>query len=113
MTTDYSQSKIYKLVPLLSHEPHDIYIGTNYNFDEIWYGATRFITKCSWGPYYYDIRKRRCGGGIPWPSSSSSSSLVANKSSYTINVEKEMNTFDRYDTTSRIQLVQQIHLLLL
>jgi hypothetical protein len=27
MITDYNQGKIYKLVPLLSHEPHDIYIG--------------------------------------------------------------------------------------
>ena len=73
--------------------PHDIYIGTNYNFDEIWYGATRIITKCSWGPYYEVI-----------PSWSSS---LANKSSWSINVEKEMNVFDRYDTTSRIRCVQQ------
>ena len=65
--------------------PHDIYIGTNYNFDEIWYGATRIITKCSWGPY----------------------SSLANKSSWSINAEREMNLFDRYDTTSRIRCVQQ------
>ena len=89
--------------------PHDIYIGANYNFDEIWYGATRIITKCSWGPYY-DVRQRQSGGNdgsqlIVIPSWSSSS--LANKSSWTINVEKEMNVFDRYDTTSRIRCVQQ------
>lgn len=90
--------------------PHDIYIGTNYNFDEIWYGATRLITQCSWGPYYDILQRRRSGSsrgqlGIPWSSSSSSS--LANKSFWTINVEKERNTFDRYDTTSRIRCVQQ------
>ncbi len=30
--------------------PH-LYFGAYYDLDEVWYGATRWISKCSWGPF--------------------------------------------------------------
>lgn len=105
--------------------PH-LYLGANYDLDEVWYGATRWIAKCSWGPLTSSSSAEET---IPKQGNDSSLSLThralhsASKfhrklipslfsgsppksSSWTINVEGEQSVFDHSDSTVRLGLIQ-------
>mmetsp|Transcript_21795 Transcript_21795/g.47439 ORF Transcript_21795/g.47439 Transcript_21795/m.47439 type:complete len:623 (+) Transcript_21795:111-1979(+) len=105
--------------------PH-LYLGANYNLDEVWYGATRWIAKCSWGPLTssssagetiskqgnyspLSLKHRALHSASEFhqkilPSLFSGSSPKS--SSWTINVEGEQSVFDHSDSTIRLSLNQ-------
>ena len=91
------------------------YIGANYDLDETWYGATRWIGKCSWGPptvdhkiqqidlfSFHPIVKRAMNlAGVIFPTNDLNS--ITN---WDLDVEREQSVFDSSDTTMRISMVQ-------
>ena len=91
------------LSSLQRHIPH-IYIGANYDLDEIWYGATRWIAKCSW-----QLPQRNTVDG-----SSRTSQLVESifptttnkRSAWMLDLEREQSVFEHSDSTMRVSLVQ-------
>jgi hypothetical protein len=112
--------------------PH-LYVGAYYDLDEVWYGATRWISKCSWGPINLSennnsmsmakATRRNDAQSMPsiltnqrhsinnlarivFPSISKSSSASA---SWIVDMEGEQSVFDGTDSTCRIRLVQVQH----
>ena len=106
--------------------PH-LFLGANYDLDEVWYGATRWIVKCSWGPFKFALpladadvvgstsnnhalhsnmmnvyRKFFPTTSL---SSSSTSSSSTESTSWIIDVEGEQSVFDHTDTTTRLRLI--------
>jgi len=101
--------------------PH-IYLGANYDLDEVWYGATRWIAKCSWGPLVSagaSLTKQNPEKELASPSNQvwdsanniyrkvfPSSSFPSPKSSWILDMEGEQSVFDRSDSTARLRLLQ-------
>lgn len=101
--------------------PH-IYLGANYDLDEVWFGATRWIAKCSWGPF--SVKKNSNSETENASSSESlankvlqfsgnaqrkifpSSSFSSASAPWIIGVEGEQSVFDHCDTTARLRLIQ-------
>eukprot|EP00984_Skeletonema_dohrnii_P027307 scaffold16837_cov82-Skeletonema_dohrnii-CCMP3373.AAC.4 len=86
------------------HIPH-IYIGANYDLDEIWYGATRWIAKCSWSLPQQSIvndstRARQFVERI-FPTS------ATKRSAWMLDLEGEQSVFEHGDSTMRVSLLQQ------
>ena len=92
-----------------------IFIGAHYDLDEIWYGATRWIGKCSWGPSipkYESVTRSdsslqshianrvRNAAAVIFPTSSLS------WSNWVLDVEGERSVFDPADITASIGLRQ-------
>ncbi|KAL3804914.1 hypothetical protein HJC23_006686 [Cyclotella cryptica] len=91
-----------------------IYIGANYDLDEIWYGATRWIAKCSWGPAVPNgetalndfsitkdvVRRARSLTAIMMPMKSFTSSK------WLLDLEGEQRVFDPDDTTVRVGIIR-------
>ena len=90
-----------------------VYVGAYYDLDEIWYGATRWIGRCSWGlsvpetlpnisPFLLPII-RRC-------SDLANRILLTHsfvkESSWNLDLEREQSVFDKTDTTVRVLLAQ-------
>lgn len=111
--------------------PH-LFLGANYDLDEVWYGATRWIVKCSWGPFKFALPSSSSSladadvvGSTSnhhalhsnmmnvyrkfFPttslSSSSTSSSSTESTSWIIDVEGEQSVFDHTDTTTRLRLI--------
>eukprot|EP01082_Thalassiosira_pseudonana_P006988 g15005.t1 g15005 contig21:338851-340566(+) len=99
--------------------PH-LYLGANYDLDEIWYGVTRWIAKCSWGPSVSDdgvhnfatkekssstiaIRGRKFANRV-FPSSPFAP--LSPCASWMLDVEGEQSVFDAKDNTVRVSLIQ-------
>ena len=111
--------------------PH-LYVGAYYDLDEVWYGATRWIAKCSWGPNNLSENRNSMSmakatrrndapsmpsiltnqarhsinnfARIAFPPTSKSSSA-----SWIVDMEGEQSVFDGTDSTCRISLVQVQH----
>ncbi|KAL7504470.1 hypothetical protein ACHAXN_004221 [Cyclotella atomus] len=88
-----------------------IYAGSFYDLDEIWFGATRWIAKCSWGPispldgisqHLFASRARNIAAKLFATNSFSS------MSNWVVDLEGEQSVFDPADTTVRISLVQSL-----
>lgn len=84
--------------------PQHLYVGANYDLDEVWYGVTRWILRSSWRtavtfPFHLpSSMARQSSSSIP--SSSSSSYLIWN-------LEGEQSVFDRHDSTLRLELIHR------
>lgn len=115
--------------------PH-LYVGAYYDLDEVWYGATRWITKCSWGPLNVPGNRNSISKTIKtnsmliqegdyakspttlrmnqaWQNVKSISLLSlfpfsksSTTSSWVIDLEGEQSVVDRTDSTCRIRLIQ-------
>ena len=105
--------------------PH-VYLGADYDLDEVWYGATRWIAKCSWGPSSSSSADDESNAGasslkevvpttIPaWKAMADtvcrrlfpSSSNLLSASSWMLDAEGERSVFDGGDTTARLRLIQ-------
>ena len=92
-----------------------IYIGANYDLDEIWYGATRWIAKCSWGPSVQDNRRIQTYSALQHQLSRRARNLMNtifptnsfdSLTNWAIELESERSVFDSADTTVRVSLVQ-------
>ena len=86
--------------------PH-IYIGANYDLDEVWYGATRWIAKCSWQlPKHRSNEKMsqliQGASNCIFPTTTKTSALM-------LDVEGEQSVFDHSDSTARVSLVHHSH----
>mmetsp|Transcript_4048 Transcript_4048/g.9268 ORF Transcript_4048/g.9268 Transcript_4048/m.9268 type:complete len:752 (+) Transcript_4048:180-2435(+) len=84
--------------------PQHLYVGANYDLDEVWYGVTRWILRSSWRtavtfPFRLPSSMARPSPSSI-PSSSSSSSLIWN-------LEGEQSVFDRHDSTLRLELIHR------
>ena len=123
-------SSLLPLPPPATILPHDVYLGANYDLDEVWYGATRWIARLTWivGGGGMMIKATRGGGtSVVDPSSYSSSSILrtvrdsayalrgrvfphpltsSSISTWTIDVDAERSVFDRSDVTCRLRLAQ-------
>mmetsp|Transcript_6895 Transcript_6895/g.10561 ORF Transcript_6895/g.10561 Transcript_6895/m.10561 type:complete len:531 (+) Transcript_6895:2-1594(+) len=93
-----------KLRRIQRHIPH-IYIGANYDLDEIWYGATRWIAKCSWCLPQQSIvndstRAKQLVESI-FPTS------ATKRSAWMLDLEREQSVFEHGDSTMRVSLLQQ------
>ncbi|KAL9185902.1 hypothetical protein ACHAXT_003679 [Thalassiosira profunda] len=92
----------------------NLYLGANYDLDEVWYGATRWIGRCSWGPL-------PLAGQAPERESKASNALqlaqqlqrrifpsspLSVRSKWTVDAEGERSVFDGRDTTVRLRLLQ-------
>jgi hypothetical protein len=103
--------------------PNDVYVGADYDLDEVWYGVTRWRARCSWGPIDVDVASAAttttpsggegedgCNGGgvllLPSTTGTTSSSSATSSSSWTIDVEAERSAFDASDSTWRLGLVR-------
>eukprot|EP00985_Skeletonema_marinoi_P000026 scaffold8_cov142-Skeletonema_marinoi.AAC.19 len=86
------------------HIPH-IYIGANYDLDEIWYGATRWIAKYSWSlpqrPIINDSTRTRQLVESIFPTS------ATKRSAWMLDLEREQSVFEHGDSTMRVSLLQQ------
>lgn len=89
-----------------------IYIGANYDLDEIWFGATRWIAKCSWGPFMSDLQTyTQMHNPIAKRAMKLAETLFPTRSftstsKWILDVEGERSVFDSTDTTVRISLAQ-------
>lgn len=92
-----------------------IYIGANYDLDEIWFGATRWIAKCSWGLSKQDNRRIQTDSRLQHHASRRVKNLIDtilptnsfnNVRNWDIELESERSVFDSADTTVRASLVQ-------
>jgi len=120
--TQSKHRKIQKFIP-------NVYIGANYDLDEIWYGATRYIARCSWrlpsslskssfevdGLDSSSISTSSTRNHVVlesfnnlyrkiFPTSAEPSSSM--KTNWMIDVEGEQSVFDKSDTTTRLCLMQ-------
>jgi len=121
-TQSKHNKKMQKLIP-------NVYIGANYDLDEIWYGATRYIARCSWrlpslSKSAVDVDGLNSSNHIStsstrsrevldsfnnlyrkiFPTSAEPSSSM--KTNWMIDVEGEQCVFDKSDTTTRLCLIQ-------
>ena len=113
---DIEQPRVRILQRIIPH----IYMGANYDLDEVWYGATRWIARCSWGsstpsvfsessttsetihaPAWQSAVRHTHRKIFPLTSSSSPSS-----SSWIVDVEGEQSVFDSSDSTARARFIQ-------
>ncbi|KAL9185962.1 hypothetical protein ACHAXT_003739 [Thalassiosira profunda] len=94
----------------------NLYLGANYDLDEVWFGATRWIARCSWGPLALagqaSERESKASNALQLAqqlqrriSPSSPSSI---RSKWTIDAEGERSVFDGRDTTTRVRLLQHL-----
>jgi hypothetical protein len=88
------------------HIPH-IYVGANYDLDEVWYGATRWIAKCSWQlPKHRSNEKMsqliQGAYNLIFPTATKTSAWM-------LDVEGEQSVFDHSDSTARVSLVHSSH----
>ncbi|KAL3766769.1 hypothetical protein ACHAWU_007432 [Discostella pseudostelligera] len=111
--------------------PH-LYLGADYDLDEVWYGATRWISRCSWGPFRMSKRRNSMsmvkesnsieGGNdasLPtvvttnaWHSAKRIPTILfpsSKSSAWIIDLEGEQNVFDGTDSTCRLRLIQSEH----
>jgi len=123
-TQSKHNKKIQKLIP-------NVYIGANYDLDEIWYGATRCIARCSWrlpslSKSAVDVDGLNSSNHISTsstrnrivldsmnstyrkllPTAADSSSQSSSRNNWMIDVEGEQSVFDKSDTTTRLSLIQ-------
>ena len=115
---DHYTNNIQRFIP-------NIFLGMNYDLDEVWYGATRWIARCSWGPLFssssHPSRGRGNTAATPEQQFANqamqsvrriyekllpSSSLLKQSSSWSIDVEGEQSVFDTSDSTFRLRLIQ-------
>jgi len=109
--------KMQKLIP-------NVYIGANYDLDEVWYGATRYIARCSWK--LPSLSKSSVDGldsiGTSTPRNhvvlesmnnlyrkifpTSAEPSTSMKTNWMIDIEGEQSVFDKSDTTTRLCLIQ-------
>jgi len=88
--------------------PH-IYIGANYDLDEVWYGATRWIAKCSWQlPKITTTdgsgsRARQFVESIFFPTPKTTT--TTKRLPWMLDLEREQGVFDHPDSTMRVSLV--------
>lgn len=86
------------------HIPH-IYMGADYDLDEIWYGATRWIAKCSWSlPKQSIIDNSRTARQLV---ESIFPNTAAKRSAWMFDLEREQSVFEHSDSTTRASLLQQ------
>ena len=90
-----------------------VYMGAYYDLDEIWYGATRWIGRCTWdlsaletklntSPLLHPIRERyRSLADRILPTNSFTKS-----SSWNLDLEREQSVFDHLDSTVKVVLTQ-------
>ncbi|KAL7483693.1 hypothetical protein ACHAW6_010103 [Cyclotella cf. meneghiniana] len=92
-----------------------IYIGANYDLDEIWYGATRWITKFSWGPSITNGETTLSSDssiphGIGRRAKNLAASMIPTKSftssKWILDLEGEQSVFDTADTTVRVGIIR-------
>lgn len=93
-----------KLRRLQRHIPH-VYIGANYDLDEIWYGATRWIAKCSWclpkqSKFDESNRARQLVESI-FPTTA-----ATKRPAWRLDLEREHSVFEHSDSTTRVSLLQ-------
>ena len=84
--------------------PH-IYIGANYDLDEVWYGATRWIAKCSW-----QLPKHRSNEKMSQLIQGAYNCIfptTTKTSAWMLDVEGEQSVFDHSDSTARVSLVHR------
>jgi hypothetical protein len=96
---------------LQRHIPH-VYIGANYDLDEVWYGATRWIVKCSWRQLPKITRSRSSvGSGRARQLVESvflpiTATTTAKRSPLMLDLEREQSVFEHSDSTMRVSLLQ-------
>ena len=115
---DHYTNNIQRFIP-------NVFLGMNYDLDEVWYGATRWIARCSWGPLFSSSSHPSRGRGITVATPEQqfanhamqsvrsiyekllpSSSSLKQSSSWSIDVEGEQSVFDTSDSTFRLRLIQ-------
>lgn len=104
--TDIATDGINNLQQLIPR----VYIGANYDLDEIWYGATRWIARCSWD---LSLADEQADSSMQNPVLRGAKTLASSifrmqspASNWVLDVEGERSVFDSADSTMRIRLVQ-------
>ena len=84
--------------------PH-VFLGANYDLDEIWYGATRWITKCSWHlPTTLPMMDHSNNRARQLMESIFPTTTTKGSSTWTFDFEREQSVFENSDSTMRLSL---------
>ena len=87
-----------------------VHLGANYDLDEVWYGATRWIGRLSWGPFLMfrddEIAPSENKDGILAAARRRLSASGLCDSPLTVDLEGERSVFDRRDRTTRLHIDQ-------
>mmetsp|Transcript_31782 Transcript_31782/g.71268 ORF Transcript_31782/g.71268 Transcript_31782/m.71268 type:complete len:498 (+) Transcript_31782:61-1554(+) len=83
-----------------------VHLGADYDLDEVWYGATRWLARLSWGPFCVFRNNEKPGdenGILAVARRRLSASSLCN-SPLAIDLEGERSVFDPRDRTTRLRI---------
>ena len=85
-----------------------VHLGANYDLDEVWYGATRWLARLSWGPFRVFQNSEKTSGedvdGILTVARRRLSASSLSNSPLAIDLEGERSVFDPRDRTTRLRI---------